>query len=841
MAYGDLKVRNLIWNTGSGDNTVVLSTLATQSYVTTNFAPKSNPSFTGTINGADLILSGNLTVNGTQTIINTQTLDVEDKQIEIGKVSSPSDTTADQGGLKLKGASDKTFLWVNATVAWTSSEHIHVPDNKRFMVGTARDLQIFNDGTTNQIHDANSQGLRIRTSDFKVMNEANNAALLYANQGGAVELYFNNTKAAETTAFGLNVNNPDATDAKIELTSSGGYLGYVYGQSSDNSFGLQTESSEWIIKGITDGSVSLFYNNNLKFKTVSGGVRTNGNLELLDNHEIQLGSGTDCKLFHDGNHSYLSNTSGSLFIKSSHQVYIQDDQGRKQITCVDGGAVELYHGGVDAVKLATTSTGINVTGQINVNGSPLSAAPEVSLVADGAIAANKPVAVQSDGKIKEIKEFAVSASKGSLATLDGNQGNDSRVHDVCAVGDDKFVVVWIADQDGDDVYAACGQYSGTTISSVGAAVKVCDNAGERQVRVAYDETSGAIMVIATGNSTFHQRAASISGTTLTFGTVIETSYSAKVCDLAAGDGGFVSIKTSVWTTEVQAYTVSGNTITAGTASTSNMNSGGYRSNEGALSIVYDSANKNFVMCGITDSGDMKGHVITKSETSVTNGSANSLGNANNKRAVLAYDSTTGQVFITYQESYDLYGNIWTISGTSISKGTAVNLDSANPQNMRITYVPESNKAYVLVRDGSDGHYTSYMELTNTNGTISGGSFVQVLNAEEHYFAISYLTKGKFITAFRLASSSNTAKGEIYQRPFTDSSLGNGYIGFSSAAINDTATGTIAVTGNTNSSQSGLTAGKKHYVTRTGGLSTQPATPSVEAGIALSSTKLLIKG
>ena len=111
MAYGDLKCRNLIWNSGSGDNTIVLSTLATQSYVTTNFAPKANPTFTGTINGADLILSGNLTVNGTQTIINTQTLDVEDKQIEIGKVSSPSDTTANEGGWKLKGASDKTFLW----------------------------------------------------------------------------------------------------------------------------------------------------------------------------------------------------------------------------------------------------------------------------------------------------------------------------------------------------------------------------------------------------------------------------------------------------------------------------------------------------------------------------------------------------------------------------------------------------------------------------------------------------------------------------------------------------------------------------------------------------------
>ena len=133
MAYGDLKVRNLIWNTGSGDNTVVLSTLATQSYVTTNFAPKANPTFTGTINGADLILSGNLTVSGTQTIINTNVLQVEDKHIEIGKVSTPSDTTADGGGIILKASSDRTFLWVNATDAWTSSEHIQVASGKTFI------------------------------------------------------------------------------------------------------------------------------------------------------------------------------------------------------------------------------------------------------------------------------------------------------------------------------------------------------------------------------------------------------------------------------------------------------------------------------------------------------------------------------------------------------------------------------------------------------------------------------------------------------------------------------------------------------------------------------------
>ena len=73
---------------------------------------------------------GDLTVGGTTTTINTATLDVEDKNITLGKVSTPTDTTADGGGLTLKGASDKTFNWVNATDSWTSSEHLSVSGQK---------------------------------------------------------------------------------------------------------------------------------------------------------------------------------------------------------------------------------------------------------------------------------------------------------------------------------------------------------------------------------------------------------------------------------------------------------------------------------------------------------------------------------------------------------------------------------------------------------------------------------------------------------------------------------------------------------------------------------------
>ena len=73
---------------------------------------------------------GDLTVNGTTTTVNSTTLTVDDKNIEIGSVATPSDTTADGGGITLKGATDKTWNWVNSTDAWTSSEHIALATGK---------------------------------------------------------------------------------------------------------------------------------------------------------------------------------------------------------------------------------------------------------------------------------------------------------------------------------------------------------------------------------------------------------------------------------------------------------------------------------------------------------------------------------------------------------------------------------------------------------------------------------------------------------------------------------------------------------------------------------------
>lgn len=154
----------------------------------------------------DLNVTGNVNIKGAITTINSTTVNVDDKNIELGSVSTitgltgtiagntvgglldtsgltsgmrlvkttgagafggdtvinsivnpttitvtPSSTntdgaitfdvlastnaTADGGGITLKGATDKTFNWVNATSAWTSSEHMNIASTKEYRIG----------------------------------------------------------------------------------------------------------------------------------------------------------------------------------------------------------------------------------------------------------------------------------------------------------------------------------------------------------------------------------------------------------------------------------------------------------------------------------------------------------------------------------------------------------------------------------------------------------------------------------------------------------------------------------------------------------------------------------
>ena len=82
----------------------------------------------------NVIITGDLTVNGTTVTVNTTTLAVKDKNIELGLVTTPTDITADGGGITLKGTTDKTIIWVDATDAWTLSEHLNIANGKSYRI-----------------------------------------------------------------------------------------------------------------------------------------------------------------------------------------------------------------------------------------------------------------------------------------------------------------------------------------------------------------------------------------------------------------------------------------------------------------------------------------------------------------------------------------------------------------------------------------------------------------------------------------------------------------------------------------------------------------------------------
>lgn len=110
--------------TTSSSTFALLNTTAT----TINFGGAATDITMGASAGT-VTIQGNLTVNGTTTTINSTVLSVDDINIILADGNS-SDASANGGGITLKGATDKTWNWIDATDSWTSSENIDLASGK---------------------------------------------------------------------------------------------------------------------------------------------------------------------------------------------------------------------------------------------------------------------------------------------------------------------------------------------------------------------------------------------------------------------------------------------------------------------------------------------------------------------------------------------------------------------------------------------------------------------------------------------------------------------------------------------------------------------------------------
>lgn len=227
-----------------------------------------------------------------------------------------------QGRIEYNHSSNKLFLGAGGTtpVAIDSSGNLGMGDNKKILLGTGDDLQIYHDGTHSRIDDVGTGALLLQTDGNSIqLNKSTTENMVVANIDGSVDLYYDNSKKFETKSDG------------VEITGE-----------------LQATSLD--INGNSD---------------LAGVLTLNGNLDMGDSDKILLGAGDDLQIYHNGSDSYIDDAgTGKLFIRTN-ELRINKYTGEFMIRAYADSSVELYHN--NSLKMETTSTGISVTGSVTAS------------------------------------------------------------------------------------------------------------------------------------------------------------------------------------------------------------------------------------------------------------------------------------------------------------------------------------------------------------------------------------------------------------------------------------------------------------------------------------------
>ena len=151
----------------------------------------------------------------------------------------------------------------------------------------------------------------------------------------------------------------DAGNLTLTLPTSGVRLL----SNTDNVFSGITTTGQLDINGSIDVSSTSVFNDDVTFTGGSYNVvwdKSDNALEFGDNAVIKIGSSGDLELFHDGNNSYIKEVgTGALYIRGS-EIQLQSVAGEQMIGAFTDGGVTIRYD--NSIKLATTQTGVNITG-----------------------------------------------------------------------------------------------------------------------------------------------------------------------------------------------------------------------------------------------------------------------------------------------------------------------------------------------------------------------------------------------------------------------------------------------------------------------------------------------
>jgi hypothetical protein len=422
-----------------GDGTTLWGSLKLQSdasLLTGDATGLANLTTTGNV-----IVGGNLTVNGTTTTINSTTLNVDDKNIVLGNVTSSSNTTADGGGITIEATTggDKTFNWVNATAAWTSSEDLNLLTGKVYEINGSTVLSstqvlgysVANANTASAIVARDASGNfaagTITASLTGTASLATNVVGGTANKGEILYQSGVNT-TAELTA-------PTTNNQVLAYNTSTNAPFWVTPTLSNTYFGSTTTADQLraaLAVANTTGSGSLVFAASPTLVTPALGTPSSGNLASTTGYTVDnlANAGTNVITF-------LKTPSSANFLNT-----VTGATGN------GGGVVFANNATLVAPTLGVaTGTSINVTGQListqTTGTAPLSVASTTRVTNLNAATAGVADSATIAGQANNITATAnniiyVGATANTTATLSYSTANNGQVLGISA-GQPAFV------------------------------------------------------------------------------------------------------------------------------------------------------------------------------------------------------------------------------------------------------------------------------------------------------------------------------------------------------------------------------------------------------------------
>ena len=232
----------------------------------------------------------------------------------------------------------------NALKFLTSSTGINLPvDGDSIKFGANSEIIL------THVHDV---GLNL-TGALSITGDGSNATTLTESGSGN----FTVDSAGDITL--------DADGADIRLKDAGNTFGVLSSDGSDK-FVIEagTQDKDIIFKGNDGGSVITALTLDM---SNAGSAFFNHDIVLTDNGKITFGVGSDLQIYHDGSNSYIRDESGTgdLIISTDALRIKSANAGETMMTAFQDGAVNLMHN--DSTKLSTTSTGVDVTGDLKFN------------------------------------------------------------------------------------------------------------------------------------------------------------------------------------------------------------------------------------------------------------------------------------------------------------------------------------------------------------------------------------------------------------------------------------------------------------------------------------------